>query len=45
MFLNKNNYNFGLTQEKETICNVELPKWASQNPYVFCAKLRRSLEK
>ena len=44
MMININNYDFGLTQLKERICNVEIPKWANHNPYIFCKNLRKSLE-
>lgn len=43
MMVNINNYDFGLTQLKERICNVELPKWSKGNPYVFCKNLRKAL--
>jgi len=44
MFINKNNYNYGVTQEKVVVDNVILPSWSKNNPYEFVAKLRRKLE-
>ena len=44
MFINKNNYIYGLTQEKITVDNVAIPPWAKGNPYYFVAKMRKSLE-
>ena len=44
MFINTNHYDFGLTQEKQRICNVQLPNWADHNPYYFCKILRKALE-
>lgn len=44
MYINVNNYDYGLTQDKARIDNVELPMWAGGNPYRFVAKLRRELE-
>lgn len=43
LFININNYDYGLTQNQERIDNVVLPKWAKKNPYVFVAILRKSL--
>lgn len=43
MMININGYDFGLTQLKERICNVEIPKWAQNNPYVLCKYLRKTL--
>ena len=37
---NKNNYDFGVTQTKERIDNVELPQWAKGNPFIFVKHLR-----
>lgn len=42
--VNVNNYDYGITQTNERIDNVELPKWANDNPYYFTIKLRQSLE-
>ena len=44
MFINLNNYDFGMTQTKERIDNVVLPKWACGSPYGFVATLRKSVE-
>jgi hypothetical protein len=44
MFININNYDFGLTQTKERIDNVALPKWAKGNPYLFVSVLRKTVE-
>lgn len=44
MFINKNNYAYGLTQEKVAVDNVILPEWAQNNPYIFVARLRQQLE-
>lgn len=44
MFININNYDFGMTQTKERIDNVVLPKWTGGNPYLFVATLRKSVE-
>jgi hypothetical protein len=44
MYLNINNYDYGETQEKLRIDNVELPTWAHSNPYKFVAKIRKELE-
>lgn len=44
MFINKNNYEYGLTQEKVAVDNVILPEWAQDNPFKFVARLRRELE-
>lgn len=44
MMININGYDFGLTQLKERICNVEIPKWAQNNPYILCKYLRKTLE-
>ena len=43
MFLNLNNYDFGLTQDNERIDNVDLPPWAANNPYKFVSILRKAL--
>ncbi len=43
MFLNVNNYDFGLTQDKNRIDNVEIPKWANHNPYKFISRIRKQL--
>jgi len=43
MFLNINNYDFGMTQDKSRIDNIELPKWAGRNPYKFIAVMRKQL--
>ena len=44
MFINKNNYDYGMTQDKVAIDNVQLPNWAGRNPYLFVAELRARLE-
>lgn len=44
MMVNMNGYDFGLTQLKERICNVDIPKWSNNNPYIFCKYLRKALE-
>ena len=44
MFININNYAYGLTQEKVAVDNVILPQWASHNPYLFVVGLRKQLE-
>jgi hypothetical protein len=44
MFINKNNYEYGLTQEKVQVDNVILPEWANGNPFLFVARLRKELE-
>lgn len=44
MFINKNNYEYGLTQEKVHVDNVILPEWADGNPFLFVARLRKELE-
>lgn len=44
MFININNYDFGMTQTKERIDNVVLPKWANGSPYAFVATLRKAVE-
>lgn len=44
MFVNINNYEYGLTQDKVNVDNVFLPNWAKQNPYLFVATLRKKLE-
>jgi hypothetical protein len=44
MFINKNNYEYGLTQEKISVDNVFLPEWSQQNPFIFVSKLRKELE-
>ncbi len=44
VFVNVNNYDFGFTQDKLRIDNVELPKWANDNPYKFVARIRKELE-
>lgn len=44
MFINKNNYSYGLTQDKVEVDNVILPKWAGNNPFLFVAELRKQLE-
>ena len=44
MFINVNNYGYGLTQEKVAVDNVILPLWAERNPYLFVATLRKQLE-
>jgi len=44
MFINKNNYYYGLTQDKEEVDNAALPLWANENPYLFAAELRKQLE-
>ena len=44
MFINKNNYSYGLTQDKVEVDNVILPKWADNNPFLFVAELRKQLE-
>ena len=44
MFVNKNNYCYGLTQDKVEVDNVILPKWAKDNPFLFVAELRKQLE-
>lgn len=44
MFLNLNNFDFGLTQDGERIDNVSLPLWAEGNPYLFVTKMRKALE-
>lgn len=41
MFLNKNNYEYGLTQDKIIVDNVLLPDWCNQNPYIFVSKIRK----
>jgi len=43
MFINKNNYTYGLTQEKVAVDNVILPQWANGDPYRFVARLRQQL--
>lgn len=35
MFINKNNYYYGVTQDKEEVDNASLPRWAGGNPYYF----------
>jgi len=40
LFINRNNYDYGLTQDKIPIDNVILPSWAKENPYVFVSKIR-----
>ena len=44
MFINKNNYDYGSTQDKIAIDNVRLPAWANEDPYRFVAELRTRLE-
>jgi len=44
MFINLNNYSYGLTQDKINVDNVILPNWTNQNPYKFVATLRKKLE-
>jgi hypothetical protein len=44
MFINKNNYDYGKTQEKIVVDNVILPAWTNGNPYKFVATIRRKLE-
>ena len=44
MFLNLNNFDFGLTQDGERIDNVDLPIWANGNPYKFVTVMRKALE-
>lgn len=44
MFLNLNNFDFGLTQDGDRIDNVVLPSWAHSNPYRFVTVLRKALE-
>ncbi len=45
MFINKNNYYYGVTQDKEEVDNAALPRWANGNPYYFVSELRKQLEK
>lgn len=42
--LNLERHNYGLTQTKEVVDNVELPPWAAGNPYFFVLQLRQMLE-
>lgn len=44
MYINKNNYDYGKTQEKIVVDNVILPQWSEQNPYIFVAKIRKEME-
>lgn len=44
MFINKNNYYYGLTQDKVEVDNVILPRWADSNPFLFVSELRKQLE-
>jgi len=44
MYLNKNHCNFGTKQDGVTVSDVELPKWASNNPYKFVSVLREAFE-
>jgi hypothetical protein len=44
MFINLNNYEYGLTQDKVNVDNVILPVWAQNDPYRFVSTLRRKLE-
>ena len=37
-------YNFGLTQSKERVDNVELPSWSTSNPYFFTSQMRTIME-
>jgi hypothetical protein len=43
MFININNYDYGFTQDKLRIDNVDLPKWAKKNPYKFVSTIRKTL--
>jgi hypothetical protein len=44
MFINKNNYSYGLTQDKVEVDNAILPVWANNNPFRFVSELRKQLE-
>jgi hypothetical protein len=44
MFLNQEKYDLGLMQNKRRVHNVELPKWARDNPYLYVTKLRKAFE-
>jgi len=44
IFINSNNFYFGLTSDKKNIDNVTLPPWASHSPRLFCKIMRKSLE-
>jgi hypothetical protein len=44
MYINKNNYDYGKTQEKVIVDNVILPQWSQQNPYIFVSKIRKEME-
>jgi hypothetical protein len=44
MFINKNNYFYGLTQDKMEVDNAILPRWANHNPFYFVTELRKQLE-
>ena len=44
IFLNTNNFYFGLNSDNKNINNVLLPPWASYSPRLFCKILRKSLE-
>jgi hypothetical protein len=44
MFINRNNYAYGLTQDKIPVDNVILPEWAKGDPFRFVARLRKELE-
>ena len=44
IFINPNNFYFGLTSDKKNIDNVVLPPWASHSPRLFCKIMRKSLE-
>ena len=43
MFINKNNYHYGLTQDKIEVDNAILPQWAKGNPFLFVAEQRKQL--
>jgi hypothetical protein len=44
MFLNINNFDFGVAQHGQRVHNVELPPNSKANPYVFVVMLRQLLE-
>ena len=44
IYINSNNFYFGLNSDKKNINNVLLPSWASYSPRLFCKILRKSLE-
>ena len=44
IFINSNNFYFGLSSDKKNIDDVVLPPWASHSPRLFCKIMRKSLE-